>query len=197
MANQSPIRPQLASYPVDYPNEPQPGKITILWDANKRAIYNKLSPYDKSTFLGIKTRQPFIWRTPEDEPGSFEKYSSREFPFPRAITDVQRVTKWMVSEKGLLWLGKQFLLQTGNAFNETRIYNPISPILGAALPLSLWSFRPQRNIEFGGIAALLNSTIGGGLGSIFSTRTAVPPGAIGGGLPDNNLKPAGLYLKLV
>ena len=188
MANVSTIRPQLAVTPLNYPEMPQPGKLTLLWDENKKAIYNKLSPYGSDTFLGIKTRQPFVWKTPEKGTGNIDKYAVREFPFTRAITDVQRVTKWMISGQGILWLGKQFLLQTGNAFNETRIYNPASPILGAAMPLSLWAFRPQRNIDIsGGIGSIVASFLGPNVGSIFSTRTAPPPGTLGGALPTNNL----------
>lgn len=186
MANQSDIRPQGVSVPVDYPKTPEPGKITLLYDKNKSDLYHKLSPYGHDTFLFIKSRQPFIYKFPDEKIGTMDKYAVREFPFGRATTDVVRVTKFLTSGQGILWLGKQFLLQTGNAFNETRLYNPASPILGAAMPLSLWAFRPQRNIDLGNIGSIIGSFLGPTVGSIFSTRTAPPPGTLSGGLPTTN-----------
>jgi hypothetical protein len=188
MANQSP--PPLLAGPIkvpkNFPITPKAGKITLLYDANSRELYHRLSPYGSDSFFGIQTRQPFLYRYPDDKLNAMQKNVSREFPFSRATDDVVRVTKFLTSGQGILWLGKQFLLQTGNAFNETRVYNPISPILAAAMPLTLWAFRPQRNIDLGSAGSVIGSFLGSNVVSIFTTRTTPPPGTIAGALPTIN-----------
>lgn len=190
MANQSP-RPALpVNVPVNYPTTPGPGKIQILYDANSRDLYHKLSPYGSDTFFGIKTRQPFNYVYPDDHISSMQKNVSQEFPFAAAITDVQRITKFMVSGPGILWIGKQFLLQTGNAFNETRIWNPTSPIVGAAMPLTLWAARPQRNIDTSDLLGSLLGSVGSFIGGLFGTGTkppSPPSGTVAGALPSNSV----------
>lgn len=189
MANQSP-RPALPlNVPVNYPTEPTPGKIQILYDANKRDLYHKLSPYGYDTFLGIKTRQPFFYTYPDDASSTtdFEVVDQ----FQHAITDVQRVSKFMISQNGIIFLTKQFLLQTGNAFNETRIYNPTSPIVAAGLPLTLYEGRPTRHIDtsdlLGSFLGNIGTTIGGALG-LNSGVPKPPAGTLGGTLPDNSVQ---------
>tara|TARA_B100000029_G_scaffold41066_1_gene38225 strand:- start:5117 stop:7936 length:2820 start_codon:yes stop_codon:yes gene_type:complete len=54
----------------------------------------------------------------------------------RAIDDVERIGKWLLTPKGLLWTAKQFLLQHGagipglygNARIETKVYNPLGTL---------------------------------------------------------------------
>lgn len=179
MANYSP-KPELGTLrvPLDYPTEPTPGKIDILWDANKREIYHKLSPYGNETFFGIRSRQPYFYTYP-DESSESDQLEIVDI-FQHAVKDVERVSKFMISGQGLLWIGKQFLLQTGNAFNETRIWNPTSPILGAALPLSFWAIRPQRNIDTSNLLGSLLGSVGTSIGSIFSTAPTPPPAGTAG-----------------
>lgn len=187
MANLSTIRPTGVKIPINYPNTPQVGKIQILWDANKRDLYHKISPYGYDTFLGIETRQPFLYKYADTNLSSMAKNASREFPFSRAIEDVERIGKFVISGNGLLWMGKQFLLQTGNAFNETRLYNPVSPLIAAAMPLDLWAFRPQRHIDLSSVSSIVGSFLGPGVGSLFGTKSVPPVGTVGlAGLPPNN-----------
>jgi hypothetical protein len=65
------------------------------------------------------------------------------------------MTKFSVSGTGLLYTGKQLLLQQQNAFNETRVYNPLSLLKATARPgaLGLIDY-PQRHLETSG--GLLN-----------------------------------------
>jgi len=76
-----------------------------------------------------------------DSPQKINKIIGR--PSPTAIIrDVERVTKFIISPKGLLFTGKQFLLQMMNPNTEnvagkasvglTKIYDPISPITNTA-----------------------------------------------------------------
>jgi len=189
MANQSP-RPTLPiRVPINYPKIPTPGKIRILYDANKKNLYHKLSPYGYDTFLGIKTRQPFFYTYPDEAKESSEYYIVDLFK--HSTKDVQRVSKWMISQGGILFITKQFLMQTGNAFNETRIWNPTSPIVAAGMPLTFWSARPIRHID---TSDLLGSFLGGfgkTIGGIFglTNKPPRPPaGTIGGALPQNSVQ---------
>jgi hypothetical protein len=187
MANQSTIRPDTLKIPRGYPDEPAPGKIVSIFDANRKDLYHRLSPYGTDTFLGIKSRQPFIYKYPDEKVGTMASLASREFAFSRAATDVVRVTKFMISGQGILWLGKQFLLQTGNPFNETRLYNPTSPIVAAAGALTFGMTRPTRHIDLSSVGSIVSSFLGTNIGSIFSTRTTPPAGTVGfAGLATNN-----------
>ncbi len=188
MANQSP-RPTLPiRVPVNYPTTPIPGKIRILYDANKKDLYHKLSPYGYDTFLGIKTRQPFFYTYPDEAKKSSEYYVVDLFK--HSVKDVQRVSKWMISQSGIVFLTKQFLMQTGNAFNETRIWNPTSPIVAAGMPLTFWSARPIRHID---TSDLLGSFLGGfgrTIGGLFGSGPKPPkppPGTIGEALAQNSI----------
>lgn len=188
MANQSP-RPSLpVRVPVNYPTTPTPGKIRILYDANKKDLYHKLSPYGYDTFLGIKTRQPFFYTYPDEAKNSSEYYIVDLFQ--HSIRDVQRVTKWMGSQQGIVFLTKQFLMQTGNAFNETRIWNPTSPIVAAGMPLTFWSARPLRHVDTSDLLGSFLGGLGKTIGGLFGTTTKPPrppAGTIGGALAQNSI----------
>lgn len=181
MGNLSPIPPFPGlTIPAGYPDVPQPGKIQLLFDANSHELYHRLSPYGTDTFLFIKSQQPFLYTYPDDTIDSMHKYSLQEFPFAAAIDDTIRIGKFLISGQGILFLAKQFLLQTGNAFNETRIYNPTSPVVAAAMPLTLWAVRPQRFIDISnGVGGIVGSFLGSSIGSIFTTGQTPPPGTAG------------------
>jgi hypothetical protein len=89
------------------------------------------------------------------------------------VDDVKRISKFLISGRGVQFLGKQFLLQVGNVFNETRVYNPLSPIIAASA-----TYNPNRHLDFGNI-----------LGSILGVSTSggsPPAGTLGDALPSFN-----------
>jgi len=188
MANLSPRPALTVTVPTSYPTTPTPGKIQILFDANQKALYHKLSPYGYDTFFGIKSRQPFIYTYPDEAKATNKNNLYIVDLFNRSITDVERVTKFMGSQNGILFIGKQFLLQTGNAFNETRIWNPTSPIVAAGMGLSLWAIRPQRNVDTSDLLGSLLGSVGSGIRSIFTNSPPKPPSGTMGAkaLPTNN-----------
>lgn len=59
------------------------------------------------------------------------KNDSRLLPIQSTVRDVRFVSRFLSSPAGVLFIGKQLLLQTGNTFAETRLYNPLSPLLNA------------------------------------------------------------------
>ena len=111
MANESPI--PVVQYPVTiptgYPTVPTPGKLSLLLQANDKKIYHSLSPWATDTYAFGNTSQPFHYTHIGD---SYDAYASQNMPFSRAIIDVQRVTKFISSGAGVLFLGRQLLLQS-------------------------------------------------------------------------------------
>jgi hypothetical protein len=61
------------------------------------------------------------------------RQEGRSLPFSSAPRDVIRLTLFTTSLRGLKFLAKQQLLQTGNTFEQTRLINPIFAI-GNAVP---------------------------------------------------------------
>lgn len=67
---------------------------------------------------------------------------SRTAPFRSVSTDFNRMTIWSKSPAGLRWYLDQGILQTGNVFEETRIFNPLfvigntQPFIHIKRPLS-------------------------------------------------------------
>ena len=200
MGSQQTMRPTgLTQVPIDYPTIPTPNKLEMLWENNYHDIYHRFSPYfdynsglvDK--ILGFGSKQPFIYDY-IDEAGKglsgLRRYESRLFPIGSGPRDVIRVTKYLASGQGVAFLGKQFLLQTGNVFNETRIYNPISPIVAAGSNFLFGTARPMRFIDiYGGLGGIAKSLLGGIGATIFGDpNTNPPPGTAKGALlPGHNL----------
>lgn len=144
------------------------------FQANSNSIYNKYTPF---TTYSIGPSQPFVYTKISDSNVSknLTKYDSQAFPIGSTVRDLQRIGQYSVTGNGILYLGKQLLLQNTNAFNETRIYNPLSLLKATARPGSLGLIDyPKRHLETSG--GLLNffkdallSTIG------FETKDAEKP----------------------
>ena len=95
------------------------------FQANSNSIYNKYTPF---TANSIGPSQPFVYTKISDSTFSknLTKYDSQAFPIGSTVRDLKRIGQYSVSGNGLLYLGKQLLMQNTNAFNETRIYKPLS-----------------------------------------------------------------------
>lgn len=171
--------------PPGYPTTREPGKLEMIWDTNYSNLYQRLSPYSnyKDTLIGGFTTEPYYWISPLTAGKGLSglkmaeaKYDSRLFPLGSAPIDVIRVSKFLGSGRGIPFLAKQFLLQTGNPYNETRIYNPTSPIIAAGMGLGLGSIRPQRFIDTsGGLFGIASSLIGPSIPSLFGAPKVDPP----------------------
>ena len=201
MGSQQTIKPtpSFITIPQNYPTVPTPGKLQILWNANSKKLYRRLSPYADyhQSLIGGLTSQPFFY-TFADEGGKgvsgLKKYESRVFPIGSAPIDVIRTSKFLASGNGIIFLGKQFLLQTGNPYNETRIYNPTSPIVAAGMGLALGSIRPQRNFDTSaGLGGIARTLIGNAIpDAIFGAPKINPPsGTVASALPDATLTMGG------
>ena len=158
--------------PDGYPVGPRVGKPALILQSkgNDKALYHRFSPYsnyDQGSLLDWGD-EPYYYVYPDQGknfPNAARRYESRLFPLGSAIIDVQRTVKFLISGRGVSFLAKQFLLQTGNAFNETRIYNPTSPVVAAGMTLTLGSARPRRMFDTSAGLTGIASILLGGLGS--------------------------------
>lgn len=185
----------LIRLPQNYDTTPAPGKLEQLLRTNERAIYHRFDPHtDNSGLMSFGSRQPYLYYYPgEGNKGlnALKRYESRLFPIGSAPQDVIRIAKFMTSGRGVLFLAKQFLLQTANVFNETRIYNPTSALVAAGMSITFGAVRPQRHIELGGgLLGIAKSIIGSAIPSLFGADSDVkaPAGTLPAGLPDINSK---------
>jgi hypothetical protein len=157
----------------------------MILNTNSKALYHRFSPYSNYSQNGGFLNwgdQPFYYvyiDQAKDFPNN-KAPQTQAFPIQNSIIDVQRVTKFLVSGNGITFLAKQLLLQTGNAFDETRIYNPTSPIVASAMGMTLGSVRPQRFIDTSNILQSLLGPVGGLLGgsSITPPKSTTGKGAL-------------------
>lgn len=148
---------QIISNPLSPIQRQSPDDRLLEFTKNADSIYNKFSVYDYSSGpgWGIGSQQPFVWITVKNSTAqkSITKYDSQALPFGSTILDLQRMGKFMTSGNGLLFIGTQYLLQQQSAFNETRIYNPISVISATAAQGSTGLIeRPTRFLATNGTA---------------------------------------------
>lgn len=150
------------------------GKPALILQSrgNDKSLYHRLSPY--STYnQGLISwgDEPYYYIYPDQAknfPQSIKKYDTHTLAPGSGIIDVIRTSKFLVSGRGVTFLAKQFLLQTGQAYNETRIYNPTSPIVAAGLTLTLGTARPMRHFDTsGGLVGIATTLLGSMGGTIF------------------------------
>jgi len=182
--------PPINTVPAGFPDTPQPGKIESLYIANNRSIIDRFSPKTgySNSLLKFGPRQPFVWYNPNEGNGGLNavrKYDSRAFPIGSTLQDVIRISKFSVSGPGVIFSLKQFLLQNLQPYNETALYNPLMPIVGAARPGSLGLLpRPTRHIDLGGgLLGALASVVGFSVGD---NSQSSPKGTVGAGKNDTS-----------
>jgi hypothetical protein len=191
MGNVQTIKPNspYISIPSNYPSIPTPGKLEILFDANVTSLWHRLSPYTDYDSSGLLSQvfsdtEPFYYIYADQNTGinALRKYQTSVFPMGSAPIDVIRVTKFLASGRGIGFLATQALLQRANVYNETRIYNPVSPIAAAGMALTANQVRPQRFIDTSGVAGIATSLIGNVGSTIFGSPATNPPaGTVGAG----------------
>jgi hypothetical protein len=167
--NSSNIVPPTVVVPSGYSNSPLVGKIQQLYDANNNNLYKKLSPYtENSGLLSFGPRQPYVYVNPNQGRkgiNGLKRFESRIFPIGSALQDVQRIAKFLGTGNGIIFLIKQFALQRSNAFNEVRIFNPVSPLNGSIRAASAFILpRASRHLDLspaGILAAFTGISVGG------------------------------------
>lgn len=172
--------PTLPNVPPNYPLDTAPGKLELLLKANESYLYHKFSPYtnyhDSLLAPILSNKQPFVY-TYIDEAnngiisglGDTAKSLLSEVNVTQGtVNDVKRVSKFLISSWGVQFLATQLAIQRLAPFDETRIYNPLSPLLATVQPMTVGlGNRPLRHIEpIGG--GLLGTALGA-LNSLTST----------------------------
>ena len=165
------------------------GKIQQLYAANNKSLYTRISPYtSNSGLLSFGPRQPYVFSNPNQGRSginAIRRFDSRVFPIGSSLLDTQRIAKFMVSGNGIIFLAKQILLQKTQPFNETRIYNPLSPLLAVSTRINPFSDKnPSRFIDTsGGALGALSSLVGISINS----KPTAPRGTVGkGAMPNEN-----------
>lgn len=167
--------------PSGYPTGPRVGKpeLILQYNGNSSALYHRYSPYS-NYHQGLLDwgDEPYYYVYPDQGskfPNSARRYESRLFPLGSAIIDVQRTVKFLISGRGVTFLAKQFLLQTAQPYNETRIYNPTSPVVAAGMTLTLGAARPARMFDTSaGLAGIASSLLGSVGSAIFGPPKTNP-----------------------
>jgi len=93
---------------------------------------------------------------------------NRSVPTVSVLRDTQRVSRFLTSPEGILFTTKQALLQTGNTFINTKLYNPLSPVLNTVPFLHIRRNIPT-NVLIPSPSGLLQSTTVNTVASRFDT----------------------------
>jgi len=190
--------PKLPNVPPDYSNLPAPGKLQSLLISNQGHFYHQFSPYTnyKDSILSgiLSDQQPFVYSfidttqnsTFNQLPAAVKGIADIANINQDSINDIVRVSKFLISSWGVQFLITQAAIQRTAPFDETRIYNPLSPVLATVQPLTLGIGNlPTRHIEGGllGLANSVTSIVGINLSNGFQT----PKSTVGSGaLPTSN-----------
>ncbi len=165
-----------------YINLRAPGKLETLFNTNNNSevLYSKNKPTDLYTkgLISSELAPPF-YANPNQ--GQRQKINvSRSFPIQSALRDGTRIRRFLGSGKGATFLTKQIILQGFAPFDETKIYNPASPLL-AAVRLSTFGAieRPTRFIDSSNLVGGLMGAAGLGgitkaIGGLFGATEGNP-----------------------
>lgn len=127
--------------------------LADLFNTKSKEIYNKFS---------ANGFQPVVVKPDTD--GVFGsrsriKNDNRSIPTVSVLRDTQRVSKFLASAEGVLFLTKQTLLQTGNTFVNTKLYNPTSPLLNVVPFLHIRRHIPTDEVTGSAPGLLQNTTV--------------------------------------
>jgi len=124
-----------------------------LFEQKSQNIYKKFAPSDNQLVV-VKPDTDGVFGSK-----SRVKNDSQSIPTVSVLRDTRRVSKFLTSSEGVLFLAKQTLLQTGNTFVTTKLYNPLSPVLNTVPFLHIRRFIPAQiqNIHPSGL--LQNTTV--------------------------------------
>ena len=155
----------------DFINVRAPGKLEMLFNSNGNAakLYSINKPDDVGLADALKRR--YDYKNPNQ--GQASRVTSM---VGFAAQDANLVRKFLGSGPGTRFITKQLVLQGFQAFDETKVYNPASPLIAAIKPASFGVLdRPTRHVDTSNIiGGIIN---GVGLGSVVSTIGALVGGA--------------------
>lgn len=129
-------------------------------------LYNgATTKYDGGRPSAGTTDEPYVLRRPGDSQCGL-KIEGRSAPVISSANDVRRLSLFQISTRGIVFLAKQQLLQTGNTFASTRLLNPTF-VVANAIPFA----HVQRHIDTRDpIRSIGRSLVGGVLGQTIANR---------------------------
>jgi hypothetical protein len=183
--NQSYIDGQVTSYsdiqgngltiptPVnDFVNIRSVGKIRELFEhgTNSNVLYSIKGQSDLYFNNVLSTR--FDYKNPNQGQSS----NIPSTIFNAAMKDSSLVGKFLGSNTGKIFLLRQFILQGYQSFDETKVYNPLSPSISVLRNATLGLLgRPTRHIDTSNlISGILGGTGLGSIGRLFGGKPSQP-----------------------
>ena len=100
--------------------------LADLFNENSQDIYKRFSP-SSGQLVTVKPDTDGVFGS-----RSRIKNDNRSVPTVSVLRDTRRVSKFLRSSDGVLFLTKQALLQTGNTFENTKVINPAEFLLNTA-----------------------------------------------------------------
>jgi len=137
--------------------------LADLFNQKSQDIYKKFSPR-----TGDAQSQPYVSIMPDSNASrSRIKDDNRAVPVVSALRDKERISKFLKSSDGILFIAKQTLLQTGNTFVTTKLYNPISPLLNVVpfiharrfIPTQVGTINPSGLLQNATVEDMLNKMV--------------------------------------
>lgn len=98
-------------------------KLIDLFNERKENLYD----YVKYPVKDESDTQPYRYTKLQDAESMDPFFEDRSNPVAISVgRDINRMFQFSKSAKGVVFLGKQTFLQTGNTFAQTRLYNPLN-----------------------------------------------------------------------
>lgn len=123
------------------------------FEQKSKEIYSRFSP-SSGQLVTVKPDTEGVFGS-----RSRIKNDNRSIPTVSVLRDTQRVSKFLASAEGVLFLTKQALLQTGNTFVNTKLYNPASPLLNVVPFLHTRRHIPTQEVTGAAPGLLQNTTV--------------------------------------
>ena len=151
--------------------------LAELFNASSKEIYGRFSPQTPNS------NQPFVSVKPDtDASRSRIKDDIRLFSVGVSVSrDYTRISKFLTSGDGVLFTGKQAVLQSANTFANTKIYNPVSPLLNTVPGVHAKRFISTDTLIQRSAGLLQNSTLAG------YSRATIPQTSSGVSSATNNI----------
>lgn len=127
--------------------------LADLFNEKSQDIYKRFSP-SGGQLVTVKPDTDGVFGSK-----SRIKNDNRSIPTISVLRDTRRVSKFLASPEGVLFLGKQALLQTGNTFINTKVYNPASPLLNTVPFLHIRRHIATQDVMGAAPGLLQNTTV--------------------------------------
>ena len=148
------------------------GRIQELFESgnNSDTLYSLNRPTDLYLQNGLATR--FDYKNPTQG----QRSNRPSTIFRAAIQDSTLIRKFISSNNGSIFIRKQLILQGFQAFDETKVYNPLSPRIASARLATFGILgRPTRHIDTSNVVSGLLGATG------LSNAVGAVSGLFGGG----------------